>query len=45
MIFCPRAVISPTPLHLLSETRVDAVILDIGLPGIDGLTLLERLRG
>ncbi len=33
-----------TALHLLSETRFDAVILDIGLPGIDGLTLLERLR-
>jgi DNA-binding response OmpR family regulator len=33
-----------TALHLLSETRFDAVILDIGLPGIDGLSLLARVR-
>src|SRR3954449_13172974 len=29
---------------LASTERYDAVILDLGLPGIDGLTLLERWR-
>jgi len=31
-------------LHLASTTRPDVIILDIGLPGIDGLTLCEKLR-
>jgi DNA-binding response OmpR family regulator len=33
-----------TALHLLSTQRFDAVVLDVGLPGIDGLTLAQRLR-
>lgn len=31
-------------LHLLSTGRFDAVILDLGLPGMDGLTLARRMR-
>jgi DNA-binding response OmpR family regulator len=31
-------------LHLLSTQRFDAMVLDIGLPGMDGLTLAQRLR-
>ena len=31
-------------LHLLSTERFDAVVLDLGLPGMDGLTLARRLR-
>ncbi|WP_151631899.1 response regulator transcription factor [Noviherbaspirillum aerium] len=33
-----------TALHLLATQQFDVVILDIGLPGIDGLTLAQRLR-
>ncbi len=29
---------------LLTENTYDAVVLDIMLPGVDGLTLLDRLR-
>ena len=32
-------------LHRCSVERFDAVLLDIGLPGLDGLTFLQRLRG
>jgi two-component system OmpR family response regulator len=30
--------------HLLSQTNYDAVILDLGLPKLDGLEVLRRLR-
>jgi response regulator RpfG family c-di-GMP phosphodiesterase len=30
--------------RVLAESRPDAILLDIGLPGIDGLFYLERLR-
>lgn len=33
-----------TALHLLSTQRFDAVVLDVGLPGIDGLTVAQRIR-
>jgi DNA-binding response OmpR family regulator len=33
-----------TGLHLASTHRYDAVVLDLGLPGIDGLALCRRLR-
>jgi two-component system response regulator TctD len=32
-------------LELLQNGRFDAVMLDLGIPGIDGLQLLQRLRG
>jgi two-component system OmpR family response regulator len=31
--------------RLLSDTKVDLVILDVGLPGEDGLSICRRLRG
>ncbi|KAF0812854.1 Transcriptional regulatory protein QseB [Andreprevotia sp. IGB-42] len=31
-------------LHLLETQLFDAVVLDVGLPGMDGLTLAQRLR-
>jgi DNA-binding response OmpR family regulator len=31
-------------LHRCSVERFDVVLLDIGLPGLDGLTVLQRLR-
>ena len=33
-----------TALHLGSTEPVDAVVLDLGLPGLDGLTVLQRWR-
>ncbi|QAU33132.1 response regulator transcription factor [Janthinobacterium sp. 17J80-10] len=33
-----------TAMHLLATQQFDAVVLDIGLPGMDGLTLAQRLR-
>lgn len=33
-----------TALHLLSTQQFDAVVLDLGLPGMDGLTLARRIR-
>ena len=30
--------------RLLIDTRPDAIVLDIGLPGVDGIFYLERLR-
>jgi DNA-binding response OmpR family regulator len=32
-------------LHRCSVDRFDLIVLDLGLPGIDGLTFLQRLRG
>jgi DNA-binding response OmpR family regulator len=32
-------------LHLLTTAHFDAVVLDLGLPGMDGLTLARRIRG
>lgn len=34
-----------TALEVLEEQPVDLVILDLGLPGIDGREVIERLRG
>ena len=34
-----------TALHLATMHRFDAIVLDVGLPGIDGLTLAQRIRG
>ncbi len=31
-------------LHLIATQHFDAVVLDLGLPGIDGLTLAQRIR-
>ncbi|MBS1157527.1 MAG: response regulator transcription factor [Proteobacteria bacterium] len=31
-------------LHLATSQSFDAIVLDLGLPGIDGLTLAQRLR-
>ena len=31
-------------LHLATSQTFDAIILDLGLPGMDGLTLTQRLR-
>ena len=33
-----------TGLHLAAVNRYDAVVLDLSLPGLDGLSLCERLR-
>jgi DNA-binding response OmpR family regulator len=32
-------------LHRCSVERFDLIVLDLGLPGVDGLTFLRRLRG
>ncbi len=34
-----------TGLHLAVTGKFDAVILDLGLPGMDGITLCRKLRG
>ena len=34
-----------TALELLAEAEFDLVLLDMGLPGIDGLEVIKRLRG
>jgi len=33
-----------TGLHLAVTNHYDALVLDLGLPGMDGLTLMQRLR-
>ncbi|TCS37971.1 DNA-binding response OmpR family regulator [Paucimonas lemoignei] len=33
-----------TALHLIATQHFDVVVLDIGLPGMDGLTLAQRIR-
>lgn len=41
----PKAVHSgEAALDEMSETPVDLIVLDVGLPGIDGFELLQRLR-
>lgn len=35
----------PAALQVARESEVDLVVLDIGLPGMDGLTVLRTLRG
>jgi DNA-binding NtrC family response regulator len=49
MILKDRAEILPAPsgedaLRLISQHRFDVVLLDILMPGIDGLEVLERIR-
>lgn len=34
-----------TGLHLAGKQTFDAIVLDLGLPGMDGLTLAAKLRG
>lgn len=34
-----------TGLHLAATGRYDAVVLDVALPGLDGVSVCERLRG
>src|SRR5688500_106428 len=34
-----------TALELLAEAEFDLLLLDMGLPGIDGLEVIKRLRG
>jgi two-component system KDP operon response regulator KdpE len=34
-----------TALDLLADLEVDVLVLDLGLPGIDGQEVIERLRG
>jgi DNA-binding response OmpR family regulator len=34
-----------TGLHLATVNRYDAIVLDLGLPGMDGIALCRRLRG
>jgi two-component system response regulator RegX3 len=34
----------PAALHALRATTPDAVVLDLGLPGLDGLDVLRRIR-
>jgi signal transduction histidine kinase/DNA-binding response OmpR family regulator len=41
---CIRAEDGNTGLELVQRYRPDAIILDVGLPRIDGLTVLERLK-
>lgn len=33
-----------TALHRLATTSFEAVVLDVGLPGVDGFTVLHGLR-
>ena len=35
----------PAAVHRCSVESFDLVLLDLGLPGIDGLSFLQRLRG
>ena len=42
--FLPDAAYRPAALKRLGEQRFDAVILDIGLPGMDGNAVLHTLR-
>lgn len=35
----------PAALHLVRAGDIDLMVLDIGLPGMDGLTVLRTLRG
>ena len=34
-----------TALDILDETAMDILVLDLGLPGIDGIEVIRRLRG
>ena len=42
--FCALAEDGPAALHALSRDVFDAVVLDLRLPGMDGLAVLEAIR-
>lgn len=35
---------APSALHRLEQGNYDLVLLDIGLPGMDGLSMLQKMR-
>jgi two-component system KDP operon response regulator KdpE len=41
---CLEAATGPEGLSLAAEHRPDAILLDLDLPGVEGLDLLSRLR-
>ena len=44
MVVGRRAVISTKPLHVYRQHRPDIVLMDLRLPGRDGISAIEELR-
>lgn len=42
---CLHTVNAESALELVQDYRLDGILLDLGLPGMDGLTLLDKLKG